>query len=93
MRRRRMMLAWLGSVLVVGAALVWAKGLAAAPPLPLAAPLIASAQVSEGPTAMELLTAIGAVVGACHSLLTRRPDTGPPPNTGPAPAGIEGSNR
>ena len=49
MRTGRMMLAWLGSALVVGAALVWATGLAvvAAPPAPLAAPLIASAQVSE----------------------------------------------
>ena len=52
MRRRRMMLAWLGSALVVGAALVWATGLAAAPAAALAGPLIASAQVSEDQTTL-----------------------------------------
>ena len=51
MRTRTMMVAWIGSALVVVAALVWATGPAAAvvaaPVATLAAPLIASAQVSE----------------------------------------------
>ena len=50
MRTRTMMIAWMGSALVVGAALVWVTGPAAAvgaaPPAPRAAPLIASATVS-----------------------------------------------
>ena len=49
MRTRMRLMAWLGSALV-GSALIWAAGSAvavvAAPPAPLAAPLIASAQVS-----------------------------------------------
>ena len=57
MRTRTRVMAWLGSVLVTGALLIWAAGSAvavvAAPP-PLAAPLIASAQVSANQTTLTL---------------------------------------
>ena len=57
MRTRMRVRAWLGSALV-GAALIWAVGsvvaVVAAPTLPLAAPLIASAQVSADQTTLTL---------------------------------------
>ena len=58
MRTRARVMAWLGSVLVAGAVVTWAAGPAVAvvavPPPPLAAPLIASAQVSADQTTLTL---------------------------------------
>ena len=58
MRTRMMTVAWMGSALLVGAALVWVTGpaaaIGAAPPAPRAAPLIASATVSADQTTLTL---------------------------------------
>ena len=87
MGTRTWLMAWLGSALVAGAVLVWAAGsvvpVVAAPPVPLAAPLIASAQVSADQTTLTLtglnFATTGSLDGALPSVslaLTPLPVTG-----------------